>query len=188
MSLRNKDMPEDGDRPLLHLVAKGDETAFAVLIARYRKRVFSHCLTFAIRYEEAEELTQDIFIKVWQNREILNTLDSFVDYLFIISRNYLISYIRKRIREADPADPETLADELGVPDRQLQVKELEGLIGSGIARMPAQQQAVFRLSRQEGLSYEEIASRLAISKSTVKWHIIAGLNSLKQFIRQYEKK
>jgi len=77
---------------------------------------------------------------------------------------------------------------LGVPDRQLQVKELEGLIGSGIARMPAQQQAVFRLSRQEGLSYEEIASRLAISKSTVKWHIIAGLNSLKQFIRQYEKK
>jgi RNA polymerase sigma factor (sigma-70 family) len=188
MSFRNEDKPKEEDRSLLHLVAKGDETAFAILIARYRKRVFTHSLTFAIRYEEAEELTQDIFIKVWQNREMLHTLDSFVDYLFIVSRNYLISYIRKRIHEGHPADPETLADELGVPDLQLQVKELEGLIGSGIARMPAQQQVVFRLSRQEGLSYEEIASRLAISKSTVKWHIIAGLNSLKQYVRQYEKK
>jgi RNA polymerase sigma-70 factor (family 1) len=188
MLFRNEELPEEGERPLLHLVAKGDETAFAILIARYRKRVFTHSLTFAGRYEEAEELTQDIFIKVWQNREVLTTLDSFVDYLFIISRNYLISHIRKRVREEVPPDPETLADELVAPDLQLQVKELEGLIGSGIARMPAQQQTVFRLSRQEGLSYEEIASRLAISKSTVKWHIIAGLNSLKQYVRPYEKK
>ena len=75
------------------------------------------------------------------------------------------------------------ADELGIPDLQLQARELEEMINNGITRMPAQQQAVFRLSRQDGFSYEEIAVKLNISKSTVKWHVIAGLNSLKQYVR-----
>ena len=180
-----KDQRGRDDQTLLRQVASGDEAAFATLIARYRKRVFTHSLTFIARYEEAEELTQDIFIRIWQNRQTLETVNSFIDYLFILSRNHLISHLRKRVVEKTSPDPETLIGELLSPDLQLQTKELEELIIQGIAKMPPQQQAVFRLSRLDGLSYDEIASRLDISKSTVKWHIIAGLNLLKQYIRQY---
>jgi RNA polymerase sigma-70 factor (ECF subfamily) len=181
----SSDKRGEDDRPLLLQVAGGDEAAFTALIVRYRKRVFTHALTFTTRYEEAEELTQDIFIRIWQNRKSLETVDSFTDYLFILSRNHLISHLRKRVMEMAIPDPETLAEELLSPDLQLQTKELEELIIQGIAKMPSQQQAVFRLSRLDGLSYEEIASRLGISRSTVKWHIIAGLNMLKQYVRQY---
>jgi RNA polymerase sigma-70 factor (family 1) len=181
--LNDKDIRDKADHSLLLRVAKEDETAFAMLIARYRKRVFSFCLTFAVRYEEAEELTQDIFIKLWQNRTALASVDSFADYLFIVSRNHLVSYIRKRVKEEVVTDTAALADELGIPDLQLQVKELQKIIDDGIARMPVQQQTVFRLSREEGLSYEEIATQLNISRSTVKWHIIAGLNALRQYVR-----
>jgi RNA polymerase sigma-70 factor (ECF subfamily) len=178
----NKDKRDEDDRSLLLQAAKGDEAAFAALIVRYRKRVFTHSLTFTARYEEAEDLTQDIFIRVWQNRKSLETVDSFVDYLFILSRNYLISHLRKRVMETVPPDEEALTEELLSPDLQLQTKELEELIIRGIAKMPPQQQSVFRLSRLEGLSYDEIASLLGISRSTVKWHIIAGLNMLKQYV------
>jgi RNA polymerase sigma-70 factor (family 1) len=181
--LNDKDIRDKADHSLLLRVAKEDETAFAMVIARYRKRVFSFCLTFAVRYEEAEELTQDIFIKLWQKRTTLTSVDSFADYLFIVSRNHLVSYIRKRVKEEVVTDTAALADELGIPDLQLQVKELQKMIDDGIARMPAQQQTVFRLSREEGLSYEEIATQLNISRSTVKWHIIAGLNALRQYVR-----
>jgi RNA polymerase sigma-70 factor (family 1) len=183
--LNDKDIRDKADHSLLLRVAKEDETAFAMLIARYRRRVFTHALTFTARYEEAEELTQDIFIRIWQNRRTLDTIDSFADYLFILSRNHMVSYIRKRVKETRLPDPETLVEELLSPDLQLQVKELKEVIISGIAKMPPQQQAVFRLSRLDGLSYEEIAAQLGISRSTVKWHVIAGLNMLKQYIRQY---
>jgi RNA polymerase sigma-70 factor (ECF subfamily) len=180
--LSSGEKPEVEERLLLQRLAKGDETAFAMMIARYRKRVFSHCLSFAVRYEEAEELTQDIFIKIWQHRDALASVDSFADYMFIVSRNHLVSYIRKRVKEEIVTDTAALADELGIPDLQLQARELQEMIDVGIARMPAQQQTVFRLSRQEGLSYEEIAAQLKISRSTVKWHIIAGLNALRQYV------
>ncbi len=183
--LSSGERPGEEERLLLQRVAEGEETAFAIVIARYRKRVFSHCLTFAVSYEEAEELTQDIFIKLWQNRGGLAGVDSFVDYLFIVSRNHLISYIRKRVKEEVTTDVAAIADELGLPDLQLQARELEEMINNGITRMPAQQQTVFRLSRQDGFSYEEIAVKLNISKSTVKWHVIAGLNSLKQYMRMH---
>jgi len=174
------------DEELMRQMAGGSEGAFATLISRYRKRIFTHALNFTHRAEEAEELTQDIFIKLWQQRASLADIQRVEDYLFILSRNHIISSIRKRILSTVPADPERLIDELTLPDGRLQLKELERLIAAGIERMPAQQQAVFRLSREEGLSYEEIASKLSISKSTVKWHIVAGLSHLKAYIRQHD--
>ncbi len=186
MIVGRNEINQVSDEELVRQMAEGSEGAFATLIGRYRKRIFTHALTFTHRSEEAEELTQDIFIKLWQQRASLPEVQRLEDYLFILSRNYIISSIRKRILSTVPADPESLIDELTLPDGRLQLKELEQLIAAGIDRMPAQQQTVFRLSRQEGLSYEEIATRLSISKSTVKWHIIAGISHLKGYISRHD--
>src|SRR3954470_4409279 len=98
MDFRNKDLVAADEKALLYAVAAGDENAFTLLIARYRRRVFTHCITFTRRYEDAEELTQDIFIKLWTDRAALEKVDSFTGYLFIVSRNYLVSYLRKRVK------------------------------------------------------------------------------------------
>ncbi|HTI89690.1 MAG TPA: sigma-70 family RNA polymerase sigma factor [Puia sp.] len=186
MSNGRIEMNSDSDEELARQMAEGSENAFVALIGRYRKRIFTHALTFTRRPEEAEELTQDIFIKLWQQRASLSRIQRLEDFLFILSRNLIISSIRKRILNTVPPDPEGLIDALARPDGRVQLKELEQLIADGIRRMPSQQQAVFRLSRQEGLTYEEIARRLAISKDTVKWHIMAGLGHLKKYIREHD--
>ena len=184
MSSDYSNIADKGDDEQLEKVAAGDETAFAGLLRRYRRRVFYHALTFAVTYQEAEEITQDIFISIWRRRHDLRKIRKFEDYLFIVSRNHLISYIRNRVIYSTATAPETLVEELLVPDNQLETKELQTLLLDGIAQLPAQQQAVFRLSRLEGRSYQEISEALGISKSTVKWHIIAAITSLKGYLQQ----
>jgi RNA polymerase sigma-70 factor (ECF subfamily) len=177
-------MKETGTE-FLHQLALGDETAFVTLIARYRKRILNHCLTFTVLYDEAEDLTQEIFIRIWQNKQKLEEVENLDNYLFIVSRNYLFSYLRKRIISQSLPDSATLLEELMVPDAQMEIKELQDIIQNGIDQMPAQQQSVFKLSRFEGQSYDQIALRLNISKSTVKWHIIAGLANLKKLLKNH---
>lgn len=184
MSRENSNIANPGDDTLLIKVAAGDETAFAELLRRHRRRVFYHALTFTLTYQEAEELTQDIFISIWQHRQQLQKIRKFEDYLFIVSRNHLISYIRNRVIHSAAPAAETLAEEGLVPDNQLETKELQAILLDGIARLPAQQQAVFRLSRLEGKSYQEISESLGISKSTVKWHIIAAIAALKEYLKK----
>ncbi len=77
-------------------VAAGNEEAFSRLVNLYRNKVFSHALTFVKSYEEAEEITQDIFVKVWVNRHRLPEVKDFKNYLFILGRNHLVSAIRRK--------------------------------------------------------------------------------------------
>lgn len=174
------------DRALLAKVAAGDEQAFAQLLDGYRGRVFSHVLTYVKVYEEAIEIVQDIFIKIWIQRERLPEVNDFPAYLFIISRNYLVSAIRKRVADRVSLQDEDILHEVARPDNTLEAKELEKQISAAIAQMPPQQRMVFTLSRDARLSLEEIAAQMKISKSTVKFHMAAALNFLRLFLKKVD--
>ncbi|HRN57580.1 MAG TPA: sigma-70 family RNA polymerase sigma factor [Agriterribacter sp.] len=171
------------DRALLAKVAAGDEHAFALLLDEYRGRVFSHVLTYVKVYDEAIEMVQDIFIKIWIQRERLPEVQDFPAYLFIISRNYLVSAIRKRVAERVSLMDEDILHEVVRPDNTLEAKELKKHIAAAIAQMPPKQRMVFTLSRNARLSQEEIAAEMKISKSTVKFHMAAALNFLRVFLK-----
>jgi RNA polymerase sigma-70 factor (ECF subfamily) len=167
--------------PLLVQLASGDETALRQLIKRYHNLVFHHALTFIKTVEEAEEATQDIFLKLWQNRDKLPALDNFVEYLFIISRNYLIDRLRKKVLATqEMPDPETLEEEL-MPDHPLQFRQMQELIQKGLQSLTDQQRTAIELSKIQELTYEEAGRIMGISKNTVKWHVVAGLNALKVY-------
>ena len=134
------------DRALLAKIAAGDEQAFALLLEQYRGRVFSHVLTYVKMYDEAIEIVQDIFIKIWIQRERLTEVKDFPAYLFIISRNYLVSAIRKRVMERVSLQDEDMLHEIIRPDNTLEAKELEKHIAAAVAQMPPQQRTVFNLS------------------------------------------
>ena len=164
-------------------LASGDETALRQIIKRYHNLVFHHALTFIKKVEEAEEATQDIFLKLWQNRDKLPDLDNFVEYLFIISRNYLIDRLRKKVLATEAiSDPETLEEEV-MPDHQLQFRQMQELIQKGLQSLTHQQRTAIELSKIRELSYEEAGRIMGISKNTVKWHVVAGLNALKIYLR-----
>lgn len=171
------------DRALLAKIAAGDEQAFALLLDQYRGRVFSHVLTYVKIYDEAIEIVQDIFIKIWVQRERLTEVNDFPAYLFIISRNYLVSAIRKRVMDRVILQDEDMLHEIIRPDNTLETKELEKYIADAVAQMPPRQRMVFNLSRHARLSQEEIAAKMNISKRTVKFHMTAALNSLRLFLK-----
>jgi RNA polymerase sigma-70 factor (family 1) len=175
--------PAYDEKELLARVAGGDEAAFAVLVDAYRNKVFSHALTYIKTYEVAEELVQDIFMKVWTNRHRLPEVEQFKSYLFILGRNQLVSAIRKKVTITTSPDSADVTEDLLLPDKQYHYKETYTAIMKGIERLPSRQKEVFTLSRIEHLSYEEIGGRLGISKSAVKFHIILALNFLREFLR-----
>jgi len=171
------------EKELLARIAQDDQDAFSVLVEEYRNKVFSHALTYVKSYEEAEELVQDIFMKVWNNRHRLPEVEQFKSYLFILGRNQLVSSIRKKVLHYTDTGDTELPEDLLLPDRQYEYKETYEVIMQGIEQLSPQQKAVFTLSRMEQLSYEEIGERLGISRGTVKFHMILALNFLREFVR-----
>lgn len=131
----------------------------------------------------AEEITQDIFVKVWVNRHRLPAVDDFKSYLFILGRNHLVSAIRKKVMSTTANDDDDIPGYLLQPDRQVEFKETYRNLINAIDRLPPQQKAVFTLSRMEQLSHAEIGDRLGISKRTVKFHLVQALNFLRAFLR-----
>lgn len=174
------------DKELLHRVAAGDELAFKELSLRYTEKVFFHALTFVKTWQQAEEIVQDIFLKIWQGREKLLEVEQFDNYLFIISKNYLISAIRKKVRDtAEAAVADEVEEVLYRPDSQYETRELRALLEKGINQLPEQKRAVFRLIHQEGLSQEEVSQRLGIATRTVRWNLVEAMNGLKDFLHRH---
>jgi len=170
------------------LAASGDTAAFGQLFDRYYNKVLSQVLTYQISYPAAEDATQEIFLKVWRQRERLSDVSSFRDYIFIITRNGMIDHLRKKALQISTGSEESLpvlSEDVLVPDRQLDYRETYQLILKGVDELPPQQQQVFRMSRLEGKSNGEIAEALGIAKTTVRWHITLALNFLRVYIARH---
>jgi RNA polymerase sigma-19 factor, ECF subfamily len=176
-------LPEEEYRLLLS-VAAGDQQAFHLLVDMYWRRVYGNTLTLVKSPAIAQEITQDIFLKIWKQRERLIEVRSFAQYIYVVGRNQVISAMRKKLTETTTL-PEDIPEERFVPDQQLQSKETYRLIMDGVTQLTRQQQMVFTMSRIEGLSHEEIAQQLQLSKNTVKGHIVLALNFLRNYVRQH---
>jgi RNA polymerase sigma-70 factor (ECF subfamily) len=123
-------------------------------------------------------------LKIWAARTDLPTIGNFSAYLFIITRNEVLSLLRKGSRHT--VEPfESLEEELWLPDKQLQHKEVYAAVLKAIELLPPARQNVFRMSRMDGRSYEEIAAALNISRNGVKDHIVKALVFLRQHLRQH---
>jgi RNA polymerase sigma-70 factor (ECF subfamily) len=172
------------EKELLSAVAEGDERAFKVLFDGFWNLVYTNTLTLVRSVPLAEDLSQEVFFKVWQHREKLIGVDNFKKYLYTITRNTVISEFRKKIIAFAENAPEDIVDTYKIPTIDVELKETYRLILDGIESLPAKQKNIFRMSRFEYLSHEEIAQKMNISKETVKWHIVTSLNFLKKYLHE----
>jgi RNA polymerase sigma-70 factor (family 1) len=178
-------------------VAKDDHQAFGLIFAHYWDKIYSMALIYTKSIPRAEDLVQDIFIQVWNKRDKLPGIRSFDDWLFILSRNAIITAIRATIETVpldggtykDPQDPEDQwpADD-PLPDQLFAVKESRALIDLAVGSLPPQQQKIYRLSREEGHSHKEIAAELGISVSTVKGHVTQALHHIRVFLHDHNNR
>jgi RNA polymerase sigma-70 factor (ECF subfamily) len=168
---------------LIAQLKKGNKSAFSQLYRYHYPRIFSFLYSLLKDRFLAEDFTQDLFFRLWVNREHLNEEMPLDPYLFTIAKHTVLNFYKKR--EVEKRYFEKLADEPESPiEENVYCKELQRLINKAIDSMPAQQQKIFRLSREEGFTNAEIANQLHISKRTVEKHIS---NSLKLVRRIIEK-
>lgn len=170
---------------LLNKISDGDEMAFSQLLRQYDDFIYSRALMLTKSNLTAKELTQDIFIKLWEKRVQLKLVEKFESYLFILLRNEFISALRKNVSVISHGYDSQGIEKVSQPDEILMSKNLNDVVLKGIEMLPPMRKNVFRLSRLEGYSYEEIATELNISRNTVKDHISLSLKFLKKYMSHY---
>ncbi|MHA4806994.1 RNA polymerase sigma factor [Flavitalea flava] len=168
---------------LLQRIANGDEQAFSAVLRKYWNTVFSHALAYLKSVERAEETTQDIFLKLWRSRSTLSEVKSLKNYLFIIARNHIYNEARKRIdRLFFPSDQIHAADPL--PHQQTEYRETYQILLRGVELLPEKRKRVFKMSRFEGMTNEQIAESLGMHKDTVYQYLTKALGFLKVYVQE----
>lgn len=173
------------ERELLLNISKGDEGAFNKVVDIYTPMIYATALAYIKIAQSAEDATQEVFYKVWKNREKLTEVESLKDYLFIITRNEVLSSLRKK----GPSFPlgeyldNTLKEKNGGPGDTLSLRQLQQTLQRAVTMLPPQQKQAYLLSRDGGLQHNEIAEKMNLSRSTVKNHIIAALNFIRQYVQ-----
>ncbi|MGE4587047.1 MAG: RNA polymerase sigma-70 factor [Mangrovibacterium sp.] len=173
------------NKELLILLKKGDIKAFDAIYHRYSYRLFRFALKYLREEADAEEIVQEVFVKIWEKRKFIDTAYSFNSFLFTIAYNSTISLVRKKIREKEhllrmsirqPAECSVdIIDELNY-------RELSSQIQSLLNELSPRQREIYKLSREKGLTLEEIASQLNLSVHTVKNHLVLALSFLRSHL------
>lgn len=169
------------EKELLLQIAGGDEFAFGNLFHAWRDKLYFFLLKITSSPETAEDLLQDVFVKLWVNRESLASIDNFSAYLYRVSQNHAINGLRRMSMETlILSDLRREAVKGGQPaDEVLLLKQMQEKLQQIINCLPPQQRAVYTLSREKGLKQDEIARHLDISISTVKNHMTQALRTIR---------
>lgn len=178
------DITEDNE--LLTKLRNGDQMAFAQVYNQYRSKMYVYACNLCKSEEIAEEIVQEVFIRIWQKREQINIELNFNAYVKKITLNHVLNHLKKIARE------KTLQEEVfcyieairNTTEDKLLEKELLKTYDEAIALLPAQKKIIYQLSRNEEMTHEQIAERLNISKNTVKNHMVEAT----KFIRSYVSK
>ncbi len=168
----------DDSRILLESIAAGDTEAFATLFRRWYPKVKVFLVRFINDEKIAEDLAQDIFVRIWTFGPALNEIKRFDTYLYKMTRNAALNYLRDRKVGLNVMDLSLMddADTEGIYYKQEKILVMRMLV----EKMPPQRQKVFKMSRQNGLSNDQIAEILGISKKTVENHLTDALRTLRQ--------
>jgi RNA polymerase sigma-70 factor (ECF subfamily) len=172
---------KENEKYLLMQVAEGDENAFKTLFYEYHNRVGAYVLRWTKCVHSTEEIVQDVFLKIWLNRQALAKVEKFENYLFILSRNHTFNVLRKIA--CDRVKEQEWALECFNGESDDECNDYMPIIEKAISNLPPQQQKVFNLKRKQGLKYEEIGAMLNISGETARKHFASAQKNIIAYIK-----
>ena len=176
------------DYELLSLLKHGDEQAFDHFYQLYSLPIYRKLLKMIKVDILAEELMQDVFVRLWDKRHLIEPGQPFKSYLYLIAQNLVHDFYRKVAREERlQSEIKAFSTELYLhTEERLFLKETKEILDKAINQLPAQQKLVFNLCKIEGKSYEEVSDALGISTSTINGHIVKATKNIKEYMFNYQ--
>ncbi|UAY55650.1 RNA polymerase sigma factor [Arachidicoccus terrestris] len=177
------------DKSLWSAARGGDVSAFSELFELYFPKLYH----FAFKYTKdsclAEDLVQQVFLKCWEKKSALGHVDNIALYLHRCIKNELIDVMRRQVlhlKYQEHMVHNLLREEQSPSAIQLQQIQDE-IFTAAVNHLSPQQKRVYKLSKEKGLSYAQIAQEMEVSTHTVKWHAAAAFQSLRVFLKRHEK-
>ncbi len=196
---------KDSDQQLIESIKNGDQAAFGLLLEKYQKRAYYFCLHLVSQPEDAEDLAQEGFVRVFKNIQAFRGTASFQTWFYQILLNLCRSYHRRRylvnrftfnFTQRDGEDegmeqsletcvPDQSLD--GDPQRLLNNEELKQQLEKSLQALPRQQKEVFTLKHFEELKISEIAGITGLAEGTVKTHLFRAVQRLREILKEFKE-
>ena len=182
-------MPFEGihnEKQLLTQVSQGDRQAFQVLYKSCYPLIQRYILLFEPSPSILDELTQDVFVRIWEKRDRLEAVESFKGYLFLVTRNVVFNFIRalkvrQKVKELDESSSPPVND----LENELLFKQYYEIALEAMNKLPPGRRKVLKMSIDDGLSLDEIATHLKISRSGVKKQLYAATAYVRQYLQEH---
>ncbi len=175
------------EREVLRLCANGDRDAYAFLYTRYLPVLSRYLYLFNRSKEDNEEIIQEVYLRIWENKEALREVQSFRAYLFRVAKNLLLDSLRRQQTELRilkliaPASEDCYQR----ADDDLCYEQYQEVAREAIGKLTAKRRQIFELRTQEGLSLDEISGKLNISKNVVKKQFYTASDFVKTYLRNH---
>lgn len=177
-------MANQKEKNLVQDLKKGNVHSFDELFKSFNKKIYYFSLSYLKSKEEAEDIVQEVFLSLWKNRANLNIQSDFQAYLFTITFNAIKKRFRKFERERKHLEAYFPSVRLNENDSDAATAYdfLNELLKESLEQLPPRQKEIFLLSKEGGLTAEEIAEKLKISKRTVENHLFRAKAFLKNIL------
>lgn len=173
---------------LMRLTSEGDRLAYGRLYSYYYPQLYNSLTYISKSSEEAQEVIQEIFLKIWTTKESLIMIRSFEDYAFTLAKNLLIDRLRRRktsLRVIQSISDQPVISQGTTPDQQLIFKQYYSTALAALDGLSDQKRQIFLLRTQEGMTLAQIAEQMDIALPTVKKHLYSAIHFIKEYLRKH---
>ncbi len=176
----------DTDEKLLDLLRHGDEHAFASLFDRHWDNVFRMIYSRIRDKAVAEEMAQEIFMKLWNKRSELS-INNFSAYAYTTVKNKCINYIESCVARKRGWDyyKQFLPDHDNLTEEVVKYNDLRNALDKGLNMIPKKSKLIFKLNRLEGFSIKEIAEKLNLSEKAIQYHLTQSVKELRLYLKDF---
>jgi RNA polymerase sigma-70 factor (ECF subfamily) len=173
------------EKELLSRTAAGDESAFRKIYDTYRPKIYAYALRLTEQESIADDIIQDVFLKVWINRHTLVNITNFNAWLQAIARNHIADAMKAiaKARTSHKQWGQAIPTGLNHVEEAMADKENQRLLQQALNQLSPQQRLIYNLTRDAGAKHAEIAGQLNILRNTVKTHLVHALRTIRTYLQ-----
>lgn len=179
-------MHYQNESAILKQIAEGDEKAFSKIYASYKPDLYRLVYKILKSADLANDTCQEVFIKIWEDRHKLTEVHSFKNYLLVAGKNHSLNVLKKVASEEKRLSGfiQNYSDAHNGIDDKVQSDEYQSFLHTILATLTPQSKKVFQLCRQQGMSYDEAAEDMGVSKSLIKKHMVRSMKIMRLAIER----